>query len=136
MYKVYRAIANTPDELLGHVEEDGRIFRSKVGLDDRLGRVDLTSGKVYEDRVGPDQEIGHVDLKSGKVYLRRFGPDEYVGRVDGDGRIHRHVPLAIDKYIARVDRFVSYAHSAGAMLLLVLPALESTESDTTPAQEE
>jgi len=58
------------------------------------------------------------------VYLRQFGPDDYVGIVDGDGRMHRHVPMAPDEYIGVVDPFLSFGHSAGAMLLLVLPALE------------
>jgi hypothetical protein len=136
MYKVYRAVSRAPDEYLGYVEEDGRVFRSKIGLDDRLGRVDLSSGQVHEDRLGPDREIGHVDPKTGKVYLRRFGPDEYVGSVDGDGRMYRHVSMGVDEYIGVIDPFVSYAHSAGAMLLLVLPAVESRTQGEAAGTEE
>jgi hypothetical protein len=136
MYKVYRAVPRAPDEILGYGNEDGRFYRSKVGFDEYLGRVDLSSGRVYEERFGPDTEIGHVDLKTGRVYLRRFGPDDYVGTVDEKGHLHRHVPMAPDEYIGVVDPFLSYAHAAGAMLLLVLPALEArTEDDSAPHEE-
>jgi len=135
MYKVYRAIPRATDEMLGYVKENGRVYRSKVGLDEYLGNVDLSSGKVYEERFGPNNEIGHVDLKTGKVYLRRFGPDDYVGTVDENGRLHRHVPMAPDEYIGVVDPFLSFVHSGAAMLLLVLPSLETTKEDD-PAHDE
>jgi hypothetical protein len=134
MYKVYFAISRAMDKQLGYVREDGTIYQSKVGLDERLGKVDLASGKVFEDRFGPDKTVGYVDLKNGKVYLSRFGPDKYVGNVDGNGRMHRHVPMATDEYIGKIEPFISYAHSAGAMLLLVLPALDETEPAETPDQ--
>jgi hypothetical protein len=129
MYKVYLAVPRAPDEMLGYVREDGRVYRSQPGFDEYLGKVDPSSGRVYEERLGPDREIGHVDLKTGRVYLRRFGPDDYVGTVDDEGRLHRHVPLAPDEYIGVVDPFLSFGHSAGAMLLLVLPALETKKED-------
>jgi len=131
MYKVYLAIPRALDELLGHVRDDGKVFRSRVGIDDQIGEVDLSSGKIYEKLLGPDKEIGHVDLTNGKVYLRRLGPDKYIGSVDGHGRMYRHVRMAKDEYIGKVDRFVSFAHSAGAMLLLVLPALEEDGVEET-----
>ena len=136
MYRVYLAIPRAFDELLGHVRDDGKVLRSQVGIDDRVGEVDLSTGKVYEERLGPDKQIGRVDLKTGKVYLSRFGPDEYVGRVDNHGHMHRHVSLAPDEYIGKVDPFVSIAHTAAAMLLLVLPAFEEKKLGETTDQEE
>ena len=136
MYKVYQAVPRAPDEMLGYVKEDGKVYRSKTGFDEYLGKVDLSSGRVYEERLGPDREIGHVDLKTGRVYLRQFGPDDYVGSVDEKGNIHRHVAMAPDEYIGVVDPFLSFVHSAGAMLLLVLPALETKkEDDSVPPEE-
>ena len=132
MYKVYRAIPRALDEMLGYVKEDGRVYRSKPGFDEYLGKADLPTGRVYEERLGPDREIGHVDLESGRVYLRQFGPDDYVGTVDDAGRMHRHVPMAPDEYIGVIDPFVSLVHAGAALLLLVLPALE----DNSAAQEE
>ena len=136
MYKVYLAIPRALDELLGHVREDGKVFRSRVGIDDRVGEVNPSSGKVYAERFGPDHEIGHVDLTNGKVYLRRLGPDKHVGSVDGHGHMYRHVRMAKDEYIGKVDRFVSYAHSAGAMLLRVLPAFEQGDVEETEAPDQ
>jgi hypothetical protein len=127
MSKVYLAIPRALDDLQGHVSEDGRIYRSKFGPDEYLGKVDLSSGKIYESQFGPDKKVGYVDLESGKVYLSKLGLDEYIGRVDKNGRIHRHVPMGADDYIGNVEQFVSYAHSAGAMLLLILPALEEKD---------
>ena len=134
MIKVYLAVSKAPDKLLGNVNEDGKIYRRQVGLDDRVGRVDLSSGKVYSDRFGPDKKIGHVDLENGKVYTSRLGPDEYVGQVDGHGHMHQHEAMATDDYIGKIHPFVSYAHSAGAMLLLVLPALEDPSTDEAADQ--
>jgi hypothetical protein len=122
MIKVYQVIPRGLDVLLGHVDENGKVYRGRIGPDEYLGSVDLATGKVYSSRFGPDKEIGRVDQQSGKVYTSRLGPDDYVGTVDEHGRIHRHVPMAVDETIGKVDRFISFAHSAGAMLLLVLPA--------------
>ena len=127
MSKVYLAIPRALDDLQGHVREDGKIYRSKFGPDEYLGKVDLSSGKIYESQFGPDKKVGYVDLESGKVYISKLGLDEYVGRVDKNGRMHRHVPMGADDYIGNVDQFVSFAHSAGAMLLLILPVLEEKD---------
>jgi hypothetical protein len=132
MYRVYKAVPMGLDEHLGHVNEDGKVYRSKVGLDDHLGTVDLSSGKIYTERFGPNKKIGHVNLKNGKVYLSKFGIDEYVGSMDDHGHMHRHVPMGADEYIGKIDPFVSYAHAAGAMLLLVLPAVEGEEQEENP----
>ncbi len=129
--KVYLAIAGAPDKLLGRIDENGIIYRSQFGPDDEIGHVDLATGDVYEQRFGPDKKVGHVDLNSGKVYATKLGPDEYVGQVREDGRMHRHQSLAADAYVGNVDQFLSRAHSAGAMLLLVLPELESDTSNET-----
>jgi hypothetical protein len=124
MSEVYLAISGAPDKLLGHVDEDGIVTRSRPGLDEVIGHVDLATGHVRQRRLGPDKNAGDVDLGSGKVYASRLGPDEYVGQVKPDGSLHRHATLQADGYIGKVSRFVSYAHSAAAMLLLVLPAIE------------
>jgi hypothetical protein len=127
MSKIYLAIPRAFDELQGHVNEDGKIYRSKFGPDEYLGKVDLASGKIYASQFGPDKKVGYVDLESGKVYLSKLGLDEYVGRVDREGRMHRHISMGADDYIGKVDQFVSFAHSAGAMLLVILPAMEESE---------
>ena len=65
-----------------------------------------------------------MNLDNGKVYVSRVGPDKYVGRVQADGVINLDRSLFPDDYVAKVDPFISYAHSGAALLLLVLPALE------------
>ena len=135
MSKVYLAISVAPDRLLGRIDDNGKIYRSQVGPDDEMGHVDLSTGEIYEQHFGPDKKVGHVALSSGKVYATRLGPDAYVGEVSADGRMHRHQTLATDEYIGKVDQFLSYAHSAGAMLLLVLPVLEPDTSSETPDEE-
>jgi hypothetical protein len=125
MYKVHLETSQGHNQLLGHVLDDGKVYRTKVGLDDYVGRVELATGKIYEERFGPDKKVGHVDLENGKVYLTRLGPDQYVGKVDGHGRMHRHVSLTNEELVGKIDQFVSYGHSAAAMLLLVMPALEA-----------
>ncbi len=135
MSKVYRTIPFAPDKLLGHVESDGTIYHNRFGPDELIGHVDLATGHIYERHFGPDKAIGRVDLSNGNVYLSRFGPDEHVGEVNTNGRILRQKRLAADDDIGNVEPFISYAHSAGAMLLLVLPALEKSNEENTQISE-
>ena len=79
MSKVYLEREGWPDKLLGRVEENGRVYRSDLGPDDRIGRVDLDSGEIYKTKTGPDKYVGRVDLDDGKVY--------------------RHIPAAKDEYV-------------------------------------
>ncbi len=127
MSEVYLVVKDAPDKLLGQIDEDGIVTRSQPGVDPVIGHVDLKTGHVHEKRLGPDKYVGRVDLGSGKVYASRIGPDEYMGQVKPDGSMHRHVALQADRHVGKVSRFVSYAHSAGAMLLLVLPALDDKD---------
>ena len=129
MSKVYRNKPLAPDELLGHVENDGKVYESRFGPDKYVGRVDLDSGQIYEARLGPDRLAGHVALDSGKVYHPKLGPDEYLGGVDADGHCHRHIPMAPDEYLGKVLEMQGYAHGGAAFLLLVLPAWEEQEAE-------
>jgi hypothetical protein len=130
MSKVYLEVSLAPDRLLGHVKEDGDVYRSDAGLDDKIGHVHLKSGKVYARRLGADKKVGHVDLDNGRVYATKIGPDKYVGRVKEDGTMHLDKSLAPDDYVGKMNPFISFAHSAAAMLLLVLPALEMQDQET------
>jgi hypothetical protein len=134
MSKVYLAIPGAPDRLLGHVDEAGRVYRSQIGPDNLVGHVNLETGRIYEQRFGPDKRVGHVDLGSGKVVSTRLGPDEHVGQVAIDGKLRRAQALAMDDYVGRVEPFLSYAHSAGALLLLALPALDEAASVEATAE--
>ena len=125
MSKVYLQVSLAPDRLLGHVKENGNVYRSDTGFDDKIGHVHLKSGKVYARRLGVDKKVGHVDLSNGRVYATKAGPDKYVGRVNADGKIDLDKSLAPDDYVGKVKPFISFAHSAAAMLLLLLPAIES-----------
>lgn len=134
MSKVYLAVPRAPDRLIGHVKENGNVYRSDAGPDDKIGHVDLKSGKVYSRRLGPDKKIGHVDLDKGKVYVTKAGPDKYIGRVEEDGAIYLNRSLAPDDYVGRMKPFISYAHAGAAMLLLVLPALEEQDKESHQEQ--
>lgn len=92
------------------------------------------TGAVYQQRFGPDKKVGRVDLSDGRVYVSRLGPDTYVGQVHADGRMRLHQWLGVDDYIARVDEFLSYAHAVGALLLLVMPALEAEPASESPEE--
>lgn len=43
MRRVFLALSLSPDKLLGHVKEDGKLFRSQAGLDQKIGHVNLTA---------------------------------------------------------------------------------------------
>lgn len=129
MNKVYRHISLSPDQYLGRVDEDGKVYETRPGLDHYVGRVDLGDGKIYETRLGPDKYLGRVDLATGKVFLARLGPDEYLGKVHKDGRCYRHVALRRDEYLGKVRDMVSYGHGGAGFLLLLFPKVEEIKED-------
>jgi hypothetical protein len=122
MAKVFLHKEMAPDRLLGHVQNDGKVYRTDPGLDDRIGHIDFDTGRVYARRAGPDEQVGRVDV-DGKIYRNRPGPDLYVARVDAEGRLMLHKSLAADEYVGRVEHPQSARHAGAAALLLVLPAL-------------
>ncbi len=125
---VYRQKPLAPDELLGRIDPDGRVYETRLGPDKYIGRVDTDTGKIFEALLGPDRYMGHVDLGSGKVYLHKpLALDTYLGRVDDDGKFFKHKPLAKDDYIGRLTEMASYAHGGAAFLLLVWPEIEKEE---------
>lgn len=124
MNKVYRHKSFSPDEYLGHVEQDGKVYEAQMGPDKYIGHVELETGKIFESRLGPDKYIGKVESDTGKVYLGKFGPDEYIGKVNKNGKIYQHRPVVSDEYIGKVIEMVSVIHGGAAFLLLVLPAYD------------
>ena len=46
MSKVYLHRAGALDKLLGNVKENGKVYRSDPGIDDRIGYVELDTGKI------------------------------------------------------------------------------------------
>jgi hypothetical protein len=137
MAKVYLSSPLAPDDLVGIVNHEGDIFLQHDGDDQYVGRVDLATGKVYQTRFGPDDYCGHVALESGKVYRhRRLLPDQHLGTVHPDGRLLRTVAGGPDEAVAHVEDMPGLAYGGGAMLLLVLPALDEaqmTDSSDAPA---
>ena len=127
MSKVYLHRSGFPDKLLGHVNEDGRVFRSELGPDEEIGRVELGTGKIYISLIRPGTYAGRVQLETGKVF--RHVPnalDEYLGEAHENGKMYRHVAAWPDRYIGNIADTddLSVAHVGAAFLLLVLPAVE------------
>lgn len=124
MNKVYRHRPAANDEYLGWVDEEGRVYETRLGPDKYIGRVEPGSGKIYEARLGPDKYIGRVNGKSGKIYLAKLGPDIYIGRVQTDGKLFHHHNLAADEYLGKVIEMTSRIHGGAAFLLLIQPAYD------------
>jgi hypothetical protein len=122
------------DQLLGRVEENGRVYRTQVGPDDEIGHVHVESGRVHAQRLGIDEYVGRVDLDDGRVWLHvTAGADEYLGRVHENGRMDRHLPGQLDEYVGRIASEASLAHAGAAFLLLVRPAFaEQQQEEESP----
>jgi hypothetical protein len=118
-----------PDDNLGRVDNDGKVYETRFGPDRYTGRVDIADGKVYEARVGFDHYLGRVELDTGKVYLSKTGPDEYIGRVESNGKLFRHRSLLPDEYVGKIVQMASYAHGGAAFLLLVKPVLDEEDKE-------
>ena len=123
MNKVFRHRAESRDQYLGHVDQAGIIFETRLGPDTEVGRVDLETGRIYETRTGATICVGYVDLENHKVYRLMADEQELVGKVEPDGALILHKPLAPDEYVGRVAEMYSVVHAAGGFLLLVLPVL-------------
>ncbi len=125
---VFRHKSLAPDEKIGRVEPDGRVYEAQFGPDRYVGRVEVDTGRVWEARFGPDRLVGHVQLQDGRCTRSKPGPDVYVGRVGGDGRLYRHKPVAVDEYLGRVEPMSGFAHAGAALLLLALPDWEAEQN--------
>jgi hypothetical protein len=136
MNKVYLHKHLAPDDYLGRIDAEGKVYASRFGPDKFIGRVDIRTGKIYEARMGPDNYIGRVDSQSGKVYRAKLGPDEYLGRVHDDGKLYHHKQLAPDDYLGKVDEMISNDYGGAAFLLLVLPAVEEEADQAASDQAE
>lgn len=136
MNKVYLHQRLAKDTYLGRIDEDGRVYESRLGPDKYVGRVEPDGGKIYESRLGPDKYIGRVDPDNGKVYLAKLGPDEYLGKVTPEGKLYLHKSLASDEYIGQVTDMVSLTHGGAAFLLLVRPAYDESKADAKAENEE
>jgi hypothetical protein len=140
MKKVFQHVALLPDQYLGRVDDDGKVYQSLHGPnrpDKYIGRVDLNTGKVYDAQVAVEKYIGRVELDNGKVFLATIGSDEYLGRVEKDGHIFHHKRLAPDQYLGKILDTASFAYGGAAFLLLVLPEyIKDSEPKDKPAPKE
>ncbi len=136
MNKVYRHKALAPDDYLGWVNEEGKVYESRFGPDRYIGRVDIGNGRIYESRLGPDQLIGHVELDTGKVYINKLGPDEYLGKVNPDGSLYHHKRLAPDNYLGKVKDMVSLGHGGAAFLLLIMPVYDEEAEEASKREKD
>ena len=75
MSKVYLAIPKAPDKLLGYVSDDGKIYRSRVGIDEHVGGAQSDIRAIKVQRPGG---AGHV-----------IGQDIFVSKSDGTGSTPR-----------------------------------------------
>jgi hypothetical protein len=136
MNKVFRNRSLAPDEYLGYVGHDGKVYETRFGPDKYVGRVELDTGKIFEARLGPDNYLGKVELDTGKVFRHKpLAPDAYLGSVDSDGKFYRHKPLAPDEYIGKLEGATPYALGGAAFMLLVWPALEEAGAQEAAPEE-
>jgi hypothetical protein len=128
MKKVFKHKALAPDEYLGRVDEDGKVYKNIAGPnkpDSYIGRVELNTGKVYDATATAEHYIGRVEVETGKVFLARVGPEEYLGKVNDKGQFFHHKRLARDEYLGKINEMMSYAYGGAAFLLLVYPVFEA-----------
>ena len=124
MGEVFLHRSGRPDKKLGHVDNEGRIFR-RDPKEEEIGRVDLGTGRVYITFLGQDTYAGRVHLHKGTVYRHvEKARDDYLGEVHKDGKMYRHRPAWPDKYVGNMTEPLTVAASGAAFLLLVTPAVE------------
>jgi hypothetical protein len=136
MNKIYRHIRLSPDEYLGRVDQEGKVYEHRPGPDRYAGRVELKNGKIYESRFGPNKYIGRVDPVDGKVYMSRLGPDRYLGRVRKNGQCYLHHRLRRDEYMGKIVEMTSLVHGGAGFLLLLLPLIEEIREEEKAAIEQ
>jgi hypothetical protein len=79
--------------------------------------------------------VGQVDLSNGKIFRHvPSRPDIYLGRVDANGNFYTHRPFGPDPYVGNLTPMPGFALAGAACLLLLIPALEETDSGDQPAK--
>jgi hypothetical protein len=115
MARVYKHYPG-PDDL---VDDNGRVYGQRVGLDEYLGRVE-DDGRIYAHEPGPDRYLGRVE-ENGKIYRHvPGGPDLNVGRVEDHGKVYARRPgAAPDELLGRVEGEPAVLAGGAAFFLLL-----------------
>jgi hypothetical protein len=130
MATIFEHISLSPDNKLGHINEDGEIygFMEDSGEEEYIGRVDYDEGVVY--LLDEDEEIAMGWVDENKNIIASFEDEDVeIGFVKDNGDLHYYVDEDDAPYIGRVDGMTDPVEGAAAMLIFFEFEEEFEEED-------
>jgi hypothetical protein len=111
--KIYRDVAFAPDEQIGYIDSDGRIYAFSEGQPDQyIGYIDYEEGEVL---TSDDELMGYITDEA-EVIASYEDEDVNIGYVGENGSLYLYGDDEEDLYVGKVDEMEDSAEGAAALL--------------------
>jgi hypothetical protein len=111
--KIYRDVAFAPDEQIGYIDADGRIYALQAGQPDQyIGYLDYEEGEVL---TSDDELMGYI-TEEAEVIASYEDEDINIGYVGENGGLYLYGEDEEDLYVGKVDEMEDSAEGAAALL--------------------
>ena len=111
--KIYRDVAFAPDEQIGYIDGDGRIYAVEAGQPDQyIVYIDYEEGEVL---TSDDELMGYI-TEEAEVIASYEDEDVNIGYVDETGGLYLYGEDEEDLYVGKVDEMEDSTEGAAAIL--------------------
>jgi hypothetical protein len=115
MADIYLDIPLLPDEKIGYINKEGRVYAYlEDGQEEYLGWVDLSERMIYAEEEGDVFEMGRIE-ENGDVFATYEDGEERLGYVDDEGKLYAYTDEG-DEYLGQVTEMTDAIEGAAAML--------------------
>jgi hypothetical protein len=111
MAKIYENVGLAPDPLIGHIDDEGKIYYENEGQSEYIGRIDYQDGKVYDQ---DDDYMGWVE-ENGEIYGSYEDGDLCLGYVADDGKLYVYDEDEEEIQVGQVTEMKHKADGAAAV---------------------
>lgn len=119
--KIYVDTPLAPDELIGRIDENGKIYAIDHGEEEYIGWIDYDEGDVYDHE---DYLLGWAEDDGTIIaYYEDDDDEEELGYVTEEGALYYYASDEEETYFGKLTDMTDYAEGAAALLLF-------TEEDT------
>lgn len=111
MANIYEHVELAPDQLIGRIDEEGRVYYEEEGESEYIGRIDYAQGEVFDEEEG---YMGWVE-ENGEIFGSYEEGDEKLGRVADDGKLYLFDEGDVEVYVGQVTEMKHKADGAAAV---------------------
>jgi hypothetical protein len=127
--KIYRDVAFAPDEQIGYIDNDGRIYAFTEGQPDQyIGYIDYEEGEVL---TSDDELMGYITDEA-EVIASYEDEDVNIGYVGENGGLYLYGDDEEDLYVGKVDEMEDSTEGAAALLFF----FDDEEGEIVEVEEE